>query len=88
MYRPPDLLLYILFTSFAGPPVPVKMVSACMYGRERKNGGSCHSTTGGRGRPPALISPSRFSLAAHSENRAGQLLSQNRAREATQIREA
>src|ERR1035441_1807605 len=43
------------------------------------------STTGGRGRPPALISPSRFSHRSRSENRAGQLLSQKRAREATRI---
>src|ERR1019366_349896 len=43
------------------------------------------STTGGRGRPPALISPSRFSHRSPSENRAGQLLSQKRAREATKI---
>jgi len=40
------------------------------------------STTGREARP-ALISPSRFSHRSHGENRAGQLLSQKRAREAT-----
>ena len=44
------------------------------------------STTVGRGRPPALISPSRFSHRSHRENRAGQLLSQKKAREATEMR--
>ncbi len=47
---------------------------------------SCNSTTVGPNAahvgPPALISPSRFSLRSHGENRAGQLLSQERAREA------
>jgi hypothetical protein len=40
------------------------------------------STTGREARP-ALISPSRFSHRSDRENRAGQLLSQKRAREAT-----
>ena len=44
---------------------------------------SWHSTTGGRGRPPALIRPSRWSRRSRSDHRAGHLLSQTRAREGT-----
>ncbi len=47
-------------------------------------GGRWRRSTTGRAARPALISPSRFSLRSHRENRAGQLLSQTRAREATE----